>query len=79
MTGTVTSQLKGIITVEVRAPDGHQETLPFLLDTGFDGFLALPPQQIAGLRLPLHGTELVLFADGREAILPVYRAFGVRS
>ena len=73
MTGTVTSQLKGVIPVQVRGPGGHEEAVASLIDTGFDGSLALPPQQITGLGLPLDGMELVVLADGHEAILPVYR------
>ena len=73
MTGAVTSELRASIAVGVRAPDGQEQTVSVLVDTGFDGFLALRADQIAALRLPLEGTELVRFGDGREATLRVYR------
>lgn len=37
-----------------------------MIDTGFNGHLALPPDVIARLKLPVSGVAPVRFADGSE-------------
>jgi len=73
MTGRVTSRLEAVVPVRVGGAGGPPMTLPCVLDTGFDGFLALAPEQFASLGLRAAGTQVVILGDGSEARLPVYR------
>ena len=42
------------------------------IDTGFNGDLVLPQQQIDALRLPQSGTVKAILADGSEVALKTY-------
>lgn len=43
-----------------------------VVDTGFDGFLALPPEMIRALGLPAKGNRRVVLADGTRRAIPIY-------
>lgn len=43
-----------------------------LLDTGFDGYLAIPESTIAAFPLPL-GRQPILTASGEQVRVPIYR------
>ena len=74
MTGAVTSRLEAVLNVHVLGPDGRSETLPAVIDTGFSGFITLPPELIAQMGLTFAGPDRFVLADGNEAL---FRAFGV--
>ncbi|HEV2846211.1 MAG TPA: clan AA aspartic protease [Thermoanaerobaculia bacterium] len=57
----------------IRGPEGHLE-IETIVDTGFNGFLLVGPEIIAGLGLRLQGTGLGLLADGREVSFSFYEA-----
>jgi predicted aspartyl protease len=44
-----------------------------VIDTGFNGFLSLPPAVTALLGLPLADNETVVLADGSQVSLAVYQ------
>ena len=46
--------------------------LSAVVDTGFEGFLALPPEMIRALELPYKGTRRVVLADGTRRRIPIY-------
>ena len=43
-----------------------------VVDTGFEGFLALPPEIIRALGLPDKGNAHIVLADGTERMIPIY-------
>ena len=43
-----------------------------VVDTGFEGFLALPPEIIRALGLPAKGNRRVVLADGTRRAIPIY-------
>ena len=43
-----------------------------MVDTGFNGYLTLPPMLMEGLELPVVGDGEAVLADGREAAFDVY-------
>ena len=43
-----------------------------MIDTGFNGYLALPPAIVADLGLPVVGEAEAVLADGGEAVFEVY-------
>ena len=51
ITGTVNSTREAILRLTVRDATGHEYELDAVLDTGFDGWLSLPPGFILALGL----------------------------
>jgi clan AA aspartic protease len=49
-------------------------TIDFVVDTGFNGYLTLPPQAVAVMKLPLESTLIASLADGSESEMPVHLA-----
>ncbi len=43
-----------------------------MVDTGFNGYLTLPPALVADLGLPVVGDAEAVLADGSEAVFDVY-------
>jgi clan AA aspartic protease len=64
--GTVNAAREARISLVLRAPHGATREIDALIDTGFDGFLTLPPNVIAALGLKRLGRGLAVLADGRE-------------
>jgi clan AA aspartic protease len=48
--------------------------IEFVVDTGFEGALALPSAAVAALGLPLHQSVISKLADGSRRMTDVYRA-----
>ena len=71
--GTVTD-LQGRIEVVLRLADQDDRTLECVVDTGFQGELALPPATVATLGLSPGGRMWAKLADDSHASVPVFRA-----
>lgn len=57
------------------APEVSQSTdVEVVIDTGFTGYLMLPPATVDALSLPFLGTTPATLADGSTAALDVYEA-----
>ena len=50
--GVVNDALEATIRLTVRGPSRQEESVEAVMDTGFDGYLTLPPAVIAALELP---------------------------
>jgi clan AA aspartic protease len=74
MTGVVTPFLEATVRLEVLGPSGKQQSAEVILDTGFNGFLTLRPEEIASLGLLWVGQIQGVMADGSVSRLDVYRA-----
>lgn len=73
MTGRVTN-LHPFLPVIFRLPEQPDFTLEFVVDTGFTGFLTLPSQAVAAMKLPfLHRISADL-ADSSAIELDVFDA-----
>ena len=73
MNGQVDRFGRAIVTVSIR-PSGVAAThhVCAWIDTGFNGDLILPQQQIDVLELPASGTLKAILADGSEVALQRY-------
>ena len=81
--GTVDSSGEALValTVEGLGSGGQQRDITALLDTGFNGFLALPPALIGELDLEQISREQYMTAGGTMHFTGVYKAvivFGER-
>jgi clan AA aspartic protease len=63
-----------LVPLTVRGPHGQEVEIEFVLDTGFAGFLALPPATVAALALPFAYRMPAYLADGSHVILHAYHA-----
>ena len=60
--GTVNADREVLLELTVRGPAPHERDVEALLDTGFNGFLALPPAWIAALHLETIGQAQMVLA-----------------
>lgn len=74
ISGLVNADLEAVIRCRVGAAVGRGPELEFVLDTGFNGSLTLPPALIAQLRLRWRSRGLVILANGAEDVCEIYTA-----
>jgi len=74
MTGTVNADLEPLLPLTVRDSGGQPHNVEAIIDTGFNGFLTLPPALIAVLGLQWLCREQGELADGSILTFDVYVA-----
>ena len=72
ITGTVNADYEAIIRLHVQGPTGQTQDFDALIDTGFNGFLTLPPALITALGLTRRSRGRAQLANGREALIDIY-------
>ncbi|MFW5692684.1 MAG: hypothetical protein ACOCWL_00570 [Thermoguttaceae bacterium] len=73
MTGYVDLRGRAMVRVSIRPSNtAAAHELEVWIDTGFNGDLVLPQEQIDHLALPLSGTVKALLADGSEIVLETF-------
>jgi clan AA aspartic protease len=72
ITGTVTAGLQAVVRFTIRGPTGRTRRVTAVLDTGYDGWLSLPPALITLLRLPWRRRGRATLADGSDSIFDIY-------
>ena len=70
--GTVNAHLEAVVTLPIPGPTGQTREVDAVVDTGFNGYLVLPPTLVADLGLPVVGDGEAVLADGSEAAFDVY-------
>ena len=70
--GTVNSYLEAIVRLTLRGPTGQQREIDAVIDTGFSGFLTLPPTLVEELRLSFLSLGHAILANGEEETFNVY-------
>lgn len=76
MTGIVNADLEALLRVTVRDAAGQPHDVEVVVDTGFNGFLTLPPSLIAALGLRWLCRQQGQLADGSFQAFDVYVANG---
>ena len=74
ITGIVTAYREAIIHLTVRGPQRQEQEIEAIIDTGFDGFLTLPPTLIAALGLAWRRRGRAMLADGSESLFDIHEA-----
>jgi clan AA aspartic protease len=74
ITGIVNADFEPIIPLSVCGSDGKIYTQDAIVDTGFNGWLSLPPSLIAQLKLRWKRRGRAILGDGSECIFNVYEA-----
>lgn len=70
--GAVNAAYEAIVSLTVRGQEGHTREIEAVVDTGFNGFLNLPPDVVAELGLPFVSIGRAILADGSEISYDVY-------
>ena len=70
--GVVNANLEAVVTLPLQDTSGRTQEVEAVADTGFNGYLALPPMLIEDLELPVVGDGEAVLADGSEAAFDVY-------
>jgi clan AA aspartic protease len=73
ITGIVTASGEAIVRLTVRGPAGPARRIRAVIDTGYNGWLTLPPGHIALLGLPWKEGGQAILADGSVSTFDVYR------
>ncbi len=66
ITGFVNVEFEPIIPLSIRRTDGRVFTQDAIVDTGFNGWLSLPPDLIAELNLNWKRRGRAILGDGSE-------------
>ncbi|HVS34405.1 MAG TPA: clan AA aspartic protease [Gemmataceae bacterium] len=74
MTGIVNADLEPLLRLTIRDAGGQPHDVEVVIDTGFNGFLTLPPALIAALGLPWLCRQQGQLADGSVLPFDVYVA-----
>jgi clan AA aspartic protease len=72
MTGIVNADLAAVLTLRVLDASGHPHDVDAVIDTGFNGYLTLPPALAAGLGLQWLCRQQGQLADGSLQTFDVY-------
>jgi len=70
--GSVNAEFEAIIRLRVQGPAGHEQEIEAIIDTGFNGFLTLPPALVPELGLTRLSRGRALLANGREELFDIY-------
>ena len=73
--GRVNWRLEAMIVVEIQDLHGNLHPFPCVLDTGYDGDLALPSREIDRLALVPSDELLVILGNGDHELMQVYDTF----
>jgi predicted aspartyl protease len=72
--GVVTPEKEAVIRLQVHGVEGVAEEIEAIIDTGFNDFLTLAPQTVAGRGLPYAALAQAKLADGSIVEAHYYRA-----
>jgi clan AA aspartic protease len=70
--GVVTAGRDAVIRLTVRGPTGHAHRVRAVIDTGYDGWLSLPPALIGRLGLRWRRVGFATLADGSETVFNIH-------
>lgn len=74
ITGIINRDFEPIIPLSVYGGDGKIYPKDAIVDTGFNGWLSLPPDLIAQLNLRWKRRGRAILGDGSECIFNIYEA-----
>lgn len=70
--GVVNASLEAVISLSVRGLTGETREIEAVIDSGFDGFLTLPPDLVRELGMPFVISSSSTLADGSMHDFNVY-------
>ncbi len=73
ISGRVNVYREAVVRLPLSNPRGHEE-IEAVIDTGFNGYLTLPPDLIARLSLPFRRSGRAVLGDGSEVTFDIHEA-----
>ena len=70
--GAVNANLEAVVTISLQNPSGQTREVEAVVDTGFNGYLTLPPMLMEDLELPVLGDGEAVLADGSQVVFDVF-------
>ncbi len=74
ITGIVNADFEPIISLSICSSDGEIYIQDAIVDTGFNGWLSLPPDLISQLNLKWKRRGRAILGDGSECVFNIYEA-----
>ncbi len=74
ITGVVNPDREATIRLKVRGQGGQEQEITAVIDTGFDGFLTLPPALLSLLNCLFLSRGQVRLGDGRTEEMDIFAA-----
>jgi clan AA aspartic protease len=72
--GVVNPQLEAAVQLAIQDATGQPHNVEVIVDTAYNGFLTLPPAQVAALGLAPKAQQQVLLADGSIQVINFHEA-----
>ena len=72
--GAVDAAYQAVVGLVAIGPWGQRREIDVVIDTGFTGYMTLPPELVSELGLAETGGQLMLLADGNLTHLEAYHA-----
>jgi len=72
ITGAVNTRREAVVRLRVQGTEGREQEIEAIVDTGFNGSIALPSALVSWLGLPFRGRGRALLADGTETLFDVH-------
>ena len=70
--GVVNAAYEAVVRLTVQGPSGQSREIEAVIDTGYTGFLTLPPNLVTELGLVYRDRGRAILADGSEAVFDIY-------
>ncbi len=70
--GVVNSAYEAVVPLTLQGPEGQTREIEAVIDTGYNGFLTLPPALVAELGLAYRDRGRAILADGSESLFDTY-------
>lgn len=70
--GVVNAAREAVVTLSLRGPSGQAREVEAVIDTGYDGFLTLPPYLVEALELPFRFRGRAFLANGNVETFNVH-------
>ena len=70
--GTVNAAYEAVLILTVQGPEGHSREIEAVVDTGYNGFLTLPPVLVGELDLPFVTSGDATLADGSAVSFDIH-------
>ena len=75
--GVVNAAYEAVVRLTVQGPLGQSQEIEAVVDTGYNGFLTLPPALVSELGLAYRDRGRAILADGSEVFFDIYDVFVV--
>lgn len=71
--GVVNAAYEAVVPLSLQSPTGHAREIETVVDTGFTGYLTLPPALVQELALPYVTSGWATLADGSEVSFDTFQ------